>query len=163
MAHFTRPLRAELESSGWTKPCILLQKLLLGLVEIQPVFLSNWQKDPLEDIPLETFLAQRWVTGDSTSLKLSLPSCHWMFSAPITLFQAEGFKMLFLPVNLLLSCTISTSVHLLDLFSVLPSFLHVREDEIAAHKLCFNISSPCCVLVFVFLVRARLPQQSDSS
>lgn len=54
-------------------------------------------------------------------------------------------------VNLLLYCTISTSVHLPDMFSVLLSFLDVREDETAAHKLCFKISSPCCVGGVCFL------------
>lgn len=144
MAHFTRPPRAELCSSSWAKPCFLLQRLLLleddalGLVET----LSGLQPDPLENIPLETFLALRWVTGDRTSFKLSFLHVSKCFLPPSPFSRLRTWKVLLPPVNLLLPCMISASVHLLDMFSVLLSFLDVREDEIAAHKLCLKISSP---------------------
>lgn len=159
MAHFTRPPRAELCSSAWAKPCFLLQRLLLGLVETHPVFLKDLQTDPLEDVPLETFLAQSYRKQHSSFPFLRISKC---FLLPSPFSRLRTLKLLLPPVNLLLSCTISTSVHLLDVFSVLLLFLDVREDEL--QPISFSLRLALLAAWWgLFSVWAWLPQQSHSS
>lgn len=87
-------------------------------------------------------------------LHSSLPFLHMSksFLPPLPLSRLRTLKVSLLPVNLLMSYTINTSAHLPDVFSVLLSFLDVREDETAADKLHFKINHHCWMVSFLFLV-----------